>query len=148
MIVTPLTAEECRATEFTHRIEITEADLTGSGSGTLFDVVLMALIAGHVIRNLAYKLVTAFTGGSVSAITMSVGDTGTPTRYLAAGSVFTAGTTFVSNAVATQFTNITGTNLIARFTPTGDSVLNLTAGRIIILVQLVDLNKVAGDPSY
>lgn len=148
MIVTPLTAEEQRATGFTHRFDLTEADLTGTVSGTLQDITLFTLAIGMVVRNVAYKLATAFTGGAISAITMSVGDGAGATQFIAAGSVFTAGAAYAHSAASTLKTYTAASTLIARFTPTSDSLVNLTAGSVVILAEIVDLSKVAGTANY
>lgn len=47
---------------------------------------------GFIIERAYLSLIVPFSGGSVSAATLSIGSTGTPTTYLAATNVFTGAT--------------------------------------------------------
>jgi len=52
----------------------------------------LAVPGGLLVEAVHMSLITAFSGGSVSAATLSVGTTGSPATYLAATNVFTGAT--------------------------------------------------------
>lgn len=77
---------------------------------------------------------TAFTGGSVSACTVQVGDTVDPNELLAATSIFTA-TGFTDDpGVYTPFSLEAAYAPEALVTATGDNVDAITAGRAVIRI--------------
>lgn len=81
---------------FTHKAILTYADVTATGA---LNVPLIPtssskyLPQGATIRKIARRLVTAFGGGTCSAITVAIGDVASATQYLGATSVFTGQTT-------------------------------------------------------
>lgn len=85
---------------FTHKAIFTAADVTATGAlnvpmcpttSTKF------LPQGASIRKMQRRLITAFSGGTCSAITAAIGDVASATQYLAAVTVFTGATTGVAS---------------------------------------------------
>ena len=77
----------------------------------------------------------AFTGGTLSAMTVSVGDSSSTTFYTSAFDIFQAigDTAFQDTDMYKSSTNA-ARNVLARFTATGDNVVNATAGSVDIRV--------------
>lgn len=61
-----------------------------AAAGTSASAELLSLPAGWCIHNVLLKHSEEFSGGAISAYTLSVGITGTPDKYLAAFDVFQA----------------------------------------------------------
>ena len=67
-----LTLNEAALRGYTHEYTINTDDLTNTSSGATQDIEI-DVPAGTVVQDLGYKLSTAFSGGSVSAITLAAG---------------------------------------------------------------------------
>lgn len=118
---------------------VSEADLTEAGSGTPQTINLISLPANSVVVYARAKTSTAFSGGSISAITLTVGDTGSATRYLGSYDLFAAvsDTNLSQNAAITPWDNAATFNVQGTFNPTGDSLANLTAGAVAITIGFI-----------
>ena len=112
---------------------IPETDLTAAA--TTEDETLFELQSGHKVSGVFVKHSTAFAGGSLTAMTVSVGDSSSTTFYTAAFDVFQAvgDTAFQDSDMFKSSTNA-ARNVLARFTATGDNVVNATAGSVDIRV--------------
>jgi hypothetical protein len=109
---------------------LTDADT--SEDETLFTCSQFCKIRGAVVKHSE-----AFTGGTLSAMTVSVGTTGTPTRYTSAFDIFQAAadTTFQdTDLMKSETMAAAGHSVIAQFVSTGDNVVNATAGSVDIWV--------------
>ncbi len=144
-------------TGFSHKAVINYSDLTTAGASqaiTLFpDVGYSAgalMHAGWAVTKVAYRLITGFTGGNLSAMTMTLGDGASATRYLAAATsdLFTApGTTntkdFVIGGTSYAYSSADLTNsnskLVATLAATGGNVNTATAGQVEIYFHIADL---------
>lgn len=60
-----------------------------SAAATTNNIEIYSLPAGAIIHAVIVRTTTPFTGGAISAYTLSVGITGTATKYSAAADVFT-----------------------------------------------------------
>lgn len=118
-------------------VKLTSADFTTGGTAS----VKAYIPADASITNIRGWMKTAFTGNGVTAATLSIGVTGTATKYLSALNVFgTAGQTFYPGTL---------TNIFQAYdpaAPTGDIPLlftgtattgNPTAGEIYLLIEYV-----------
>lgn len=117
----------------------TYADLsTGAGSN---NIELFSLPARGVIHAVIIKHTTPFTGGTISAYTLSVGITGNLTKYTSAHSVFgaAADTTFlISNVVGMEnFGSVTSIKLSAISTGANLSAATQGAVEVYVLASLV-----------
>lgn len=100
-----------------------------------------------LVRRVLADVRAVFTGGTLSAMTVQVGVSGTANKYLAAGSVF-AGATQLGDVVAEigagcvdasrADTNWTSTAIQALFTATGDNCNAATQG-VVDFYILVDV---------
>jgi hypothetical protein len=100
-----------------------------------------ALPANSRIIGREIRIATAFSGGAISAMTLSLGITGTTTQIVNAQTVFT-GTT--GNLAGTSGTDpqpfyAASTQLIATITSTGANLTALTAGALVLDVLYVVL---------
>lgn len=166
MKIIPLPFETVALTGFTHKVIITFADLTaaaGTQTLTIFpdssadagfsDATLAQLPAGFTVIATQMRLVTPFTGGAISAATLTVGDKASANRYIAstATDLFTAlGTNTKDNvasstryAFASQDVTNSNAQLTATIATTGDNVKNATAGQLEIFLDLWDPNEQA-----
>ena len=114
------------------------ADLT-TASGTE-DEVLFTLPANGILMGVRIKHSLAFSGGSLSAMTVSIGDSSSPTLYTSAFDIFQA-----AGATVMQFTDMlkastsASRDVLARFTATSDTMDNVTAGSVDVHVCWVVL---------
>ena len=86
MLVTPLSSEERLNGGFTHRINITYADLTETAANTAQTIELISLPAGSAVMQAAIRLVTPFEDVSdtgLNTTTLIVGDDGDTDRFIA-----------------------------------------------------------------
>jgi hypothetical protein len=120
------------------RFTVTHADLTASA--TTQNVTLFTLPKGSVVCGVRIKHSTAFAGGTLSAMTVSVGTSGDTTAYAGAFDVFqtVADTTF---QVTDQFNaaSYAAHSIVAAFTATGDNVVNATAGVVDIDIYYLNV---------
>lgn len=110
---------------------VSHADLTAAA--TTEDVTLFELPARGVITGLTIKHSEAFSGGSLSAMDVSVGDVSDALAYSGASpfDVFQAvsNTAFLDSAVF-KSTTFAARDLFVRFTSTGSNVDAATAGNV------------------
>lgn len=121
------------------RLTVTYRDLALiSGSGAK-PVTLMSCPLGGMILGVRIKHSTAFAGGSISALTVSVGKTGSVTYFTSTQDIFAAvaDTTLLETALF-KHGQLTALDLIATFTPTGDTVAACTAGVVNIDILYFD----------
>lgn len=100
------------------------------------DVELFSLVAGGIIQGVKIKHITPFTGGTLSAFTLSVGIVGNLNKYASAFDVFQAAAdnTFqISNLIASE-DHGSVTSIRVEATATDDTVDNATAGTAEIWV--------------
>ncbi len=115
---------------------ITEADLTAATNGLAQTITIGALPAGATVFAVAFKLRTQFTGGSASAVGVTIGDTtGGVGRYGTGIDAFggTVGTNFIKPTTPGLFAGSYAVDdtITAIFTPdAGHTLLALTAGAI------------------
>ena len=110
---------------------VSESDLTAAAATQ--DVTLFQLPARGVISGVTTKHSTPFVGGSLTGMTVSVGDSSGTTAYAAAFDIFQAAsdTTFLDSALF-KSTTFAAREVLARFTATGDDVQNVTSGVVDI----------------
>jgi len=128
---------------FTHKAVITYADLQAiSGSGAKAVSLPVPGAAGLAVIGAALYLGEVFAGGSISAITAALGDTGSATQYGSASDVFTGSSvTYVLAASSTHKVYTGAHGLKVTFTPTGDTVSAATTGSLTVLLRCADLTK-------
>jgi hypothetical protein len=122
--------------------KVTIAYTAISTASTTNTVTLLALAARQMVAGLVIKHSTAFAGTSITALTVTVGDSvGGTTFYSDALFSLTqavSNTTFlVSNVQA--LASFAGSNLTATFTATGANLSALTAGSVDFYVALATL---------
>lgn len=128
--------------------EITHADLTAAATTEAISITGFPANAYPIHGRVGLKV--AFSGGSVSELTVQLGDTADPDGLMTAVSVFTGasldqlgaagieagiGTAALESAYAPE----------ALFTATGDNVVNLDAGKLevrIAYIQIIDPDDV------
>ncbi len=118
-----------RCTTFT----IPETDLTAAAATE--DETLFELQSGHKVSGVFVKHSAAFTGGTLSAMTVSIGDSSSTTFYTSAFDIFQAvGDMAFQDTDMYKSSSNAERNVLARFTATGDNVVNATAGSVDIRV--------------
>ena len=172
MKIIPLPFETVALTGWTHKVSIFAADLTaaaGSQTFTIFpdgsadgyysngaaiqDATLAQLPAGFQVEKSQIRVVQTFTGGAISAATITVGDKASAARYIASANtdLFTAigaGGTNTKDNVASATTyafssnDVTNSNaaITATIATTGANVSAATTGQVDILLALADPN--------
>ena len=134
----------------TARVLVTHADLTAAATSQVLDwddLVAAAFREGSVPTNARVmyawgNLLTEFSGGSVSACTLSLGDGGAATELLNAVNVFTgAGAGLkTKNGAYTLGTFEADYDAKITVTTTDDDVADLTAGAIELFIQWEAIN--------
>jgi hypothetical protein len=105
------------------------------------------LPGGCRITKVWIGLITAFSGGSVSAATLSIGTTSSATTYLGATNVFTGATaggaiTMGAGAGLGNFAGGNGTpnalgTVRCQVVTTTDNAVNLSAGKVDVFIEVV-----------
>lgn len=100
------------------------------------DIELFSLAARGTIHRVVIKHTTAFSGGTLSALTLSVGITGTLTKYAAAFDVFqaTGDAVFGFNDLPDMETFGSATSIRVAASATGDTLDNVGTGSADIWV--------------
>lgn len=107
-----------------------------TAAATTEDIELFQLPAQGTIHRVVIKHSTAFSGGTASAVTLSVGITGTLTKYAAAFDVFqaTGNTVFGFNDLPGMENAGAATSIRVEAVATGDNLVNVTTGSADIWV--------------
>lgn len=118
------------------RYTLTKGDLTTAATTQTID--LRTLPKGHIVLGVRIKHSTAFSGGSISAMTVSVGAAaGTATTFAAAFDVFQAAAdTTAAMTSGWKAATYASDTLQAKFTATSDNVNAATAGEVHIDVEM------------
>ena len=134
---------------FTHRIKLTDADLTEGTDATAQSVTLFNVKAGQQVRNFAYKVVTAFTEidagtNPVVSLTMKVGE-GSGAQFAAAASVLDDVSPVLYGPAADQASigkvYTSDTDIKATFTPgAGGALDEVQNGVIELYFNVVDID--------
>jgi co-chaperonin GroES (HSP10) len=148
MKVFELPAETKAATGFTHKAIVNHLDVTETVADTDQTIALLSVAAGDVVEKAAYKLVTAFSDASDSALNdtkVQVGDGVDPDRYIAATQVNVNGTEvlFASQANTTAFvyTAADTVDLLVE-SMTAKSLSELDAGEIHVYLAVTKLSAI------
>jgi hypothetical protein len=113
-------------------INLTDADNSG---------VKWVMGQSSKILGVEVKHDTSFSGGSLSAMTVSLGVSGAVTRYTAAFDVFQAvADTALQETAMFKSVQRSAQQLEATFTPTGDVCSNATAGQVQIRICMLDVS--------
>jgi len=140
---------------FNSQVVINYNDLTETSSGVAETVSCFTIPKDAYIDSVAYYLVEAFDGGSISSVVFELGDEDDADGFIFAseieitavssainsGAYYNDGTT--ANSVnGKTYDNTTTKSVIARFLPTGDALTALTTGKLIIKANIIDLSKI------
>lgn len=137
-------AEETRQTKFTHRFTVQASELTASGATQT--IALITLQPGQMVGRVAIGLPTAFVSSdaTLTSTAITVGDSGSATRYLSSTELNAAGTPVTwkgGTNVLNAYTTATAVNVY--FTGTSAKALNThTAGTLQVFVDVVDLTTI------
>jgi hypothetical protein len=114
----------------------TVAESAFTAAATTEDIELFSLPARGVIHKVVIKHTTAFSGGSLTAYTISVGIVGTLAKYAAAFDVFqaTGDTVFGFNDLPDMEDLGSATSIRVAAVSTTDDVIAATAGSVDIWV--------------
>jgi glucose dehydrogenase len=96
---------------------------------TTDDASVYTLPIGATVHQVVIKVNTPFTGGSLSTYTISLGVSGTVTKYLAATSVF-SGTAITGSTANTAPVSFSGTTDIRAYATGSHNLSTATAGSI------------------
>jgi len=94
----------------------------------------LLILPGGFIMYISVNSPIGLTGGSLGAMTMSLGDGSNATFWTTAANVFANNTTPQETAPMKLGVRTTGKNVVAVFTPTSDTNNNATAGQVDILI--------------
>lgn len=119
----------------TKKITITHANLLAADTEQIMH--LFDLPTGSYITDLIPYVATAFTGGSVSAITVEIGTSTKPYELMQATSIFTARGVLAAARIKPCWTDVANrysASIQAKFKAVGDNLVNLTAGSMDIVI--------------
>jgi len=133
------------------KCKITHADLTTAGTSQVLTFNTLAVGVGDELMPATSRvmyawinIITPFSGGSVSALTVKLGDAGSDNELITNVSVFTGAsglkTKTGSYALGTYEAAYAP---ILTFTSTDDNVVSLDAGEIEVLIQYETLSTAA-----
>ena len=110
------------------------------------ETITVPVNAGDVVRGAAIQTVTAFSGGSLSAVSITVGDGDDADGYLAAYDAFSGGDSTAANSgdlldgTTSYFKVYSSDDTIdITVTPTGDGMADAEAGEVRILLDIARL---------
>lgn len=131
-----LVAQDPATTALPKWAKYTVAATAFTAAAAAEDIELFSLPARGVIEKVVLKHTTAFSGGSLSALTISVGITGTLTKYSATFDAFqaTGDTVFSFNNLPNTEDFGAATSIRAAAVATGDTLDNVGTGSIDIWV--------------
>lgn len=145
-------SEETRESGYTHKAVIDHDDLTAAAvTQTL--TIFSGLVAGFIVKEAAFRLVSGFVGASVTALVMDVGWNGATVDdadgLIDNVELATAGTEILAGdgngpafaTLRTGFAPQEAATLEAVFTATGANVSVLTAGEVHVFLSVVDLRN-------
>ncbi len=129
---------------YTDSIRITHADLTAAAANETLNASF-PIKAGQQVRAVAYKLHTAFSGGSLSSFVIDVGDGDDVDGYIDNVDVFTGAGAFgpALDGAMTGKTYAVDDNIDFKFTGSGN-VNTADAGDIEIFFNIFDVDSIAG----
>jgi hypothetical protein len=110
MLELPTNATERLQGPYTHRFDVSSADLTQTGSGTAQTLTLKSLVAGLLIRAVALIVTQGFENTASAAnnhTTVSVGDSESNTQYTAAAEANGIGLQTFTDGVTNSTTTLT-----------------------------------------
>lgn len=121
-----------------YKYTFTYADVVALGAVTSGNLNLHLLLAGWNIETIRIKHSTAFTGGSISALTASVGIASEVDRYSMLFNLMqpVAHDTIYLNAADYTESQSNNTQIVLNFQATGDNLDQLTAGEVTVWIKL------------
>ena len=130
------------------RFTYTYADLQAiSGSGAK-SLTMFTTQQDSIILGVRVKQNVAFAGGSLSAMTLLVGKSGTTNFFTSAADIFAAvADTTVQETALFKHGQKTGLAILVTFTPTGDTVAAATAGSVDVDIWYIDCTTQANPPA-
>lgn len=149
MEIYQLSNEEKAGTGFTHRIELTHEDLTMATTNTVQNIPIYTVKAGTLIKEAAYKLVTAFSDASDAAFnttTLIVGDDGNDDRFITSSELNANGTEVLYGAAASTTVSVyTAANTIDAIfgSQSGKALNDIDAGELHIFLNIVELADIS-----
>lgn len=120
------------------RFTFTYLDLQATSGSGAKALAMFTLAAGAIIMGVRVKHSVAFAGGSLSAMTVSVGKTGSLTFFTSTQDIFQAvADTTVQETALFKHGQQTALAVVANFAPTGDNCSAATAGTVDIDVAML-----------
>lgn len=103
---------------------------------------ILSLASKTVIEYIVVKHTTAFSGGSISALTLDLGDASDADELLASYDLTAAVADSTFTTVSTVYVGsfASATNIVATLTATGDNLDQLSAGSVDIYVKTKGMN--------
>ena len=130
---------------YNYRFVIDHTDLTEGTDNTAQDITLITLPANSVVKATATYLKTPFelTGTTAyNSNTISIGDSGSATRFVNAQQININGTEVLANATNTTHAYVSSTAVVARFASMASyDLLELNAGEIHIFLEVQQLDS-------
>lgn len=147
---------------FNFILPITVADLNTTAA-TSKVLTVGKIPADAMVFDVGYYLITGFAGGSVSALTVKIGDTDSDNGFVTATSVLTgnsplsskantgayftgtdSGSATLANSMKAKNYDNSGTkDLTVTFTATGANLTDLTTGKLVVFAKIADLTAIA-----
>jgi hypothetical protein len=131
---------------YTDSIRITHEDLTASATT---QTITKTVKAGTQVRSVAFKVHTAFDGGSTSALKLDVGDGDDPDGFIDNEEIHADATEVLYgpalDGVMTGKTYAADDDIDILFTATGANVSVLDAGEVEIFFNIINIDNVSAD---
>ena len=129
---------------YTDSIRITHSDLTAAATT---QTITKTVKAGQQVRGVAFKVHTAFDGGSTSALKLDVGDGVDADGYIDNEEIHADATEVLFgpalDGLLTGKTYAADDTIDILFTATGANLSVLTAGEVEIVFNIISLNDVS-----
>jgi hypothetical protein len=144
-----LSNQEKAGQGFTHRIELTHADLTETATNTAQNIPIFTVTAGMLVTKAAMVLKTAFTDASDAAFNTTpliVGDDGNDDRFIVSTELNSNGTEvlYAAPASTTDYVYVADNTIDAIFGSMSAKALNdIDGGEVHIFLHIIDLPNIS-----
>lgn len=142
VILEQLSMQQIAKFTFTHRLIIDFTHVNDVAG--LTKTLSFALTKGAVIEAVGHVCETAFAGGSISSLTVSMGNDGESDNFLAAKEMISG--SVAADSFATPGVVLTADdNLDVKFTAVTANLDALTAGKVILFLRITNLRRLANE---
>jgi hypothetical protein len=140
-----LDSEETRETGYTHKVIVPYTDLTGRTKDTLYSLfptfnTATNNPAGNTVFIVTVRVDTQFTF-TAGDLSLSIGDGGSATRFLAASDLKAASLTYYNSAISSEYSYTAADTIDFSLTCSAGTPATISAGQFTVFIGMRDLTR-------